>query len=104
MLIATGAAMYHGYAHAFEAEGAIALRARRDLERGRFVVYGGDLHLITKGCLGEANGQFIDNVVALPLEELVRFYGENNVQVARSTSTGTDFSLACHTNIDAIID
>src|SRR6266550_270602 len=104
MLVATGAAMYHGYTHAFEAEGATALSARRNLERGCFAVHGGNLHLITKGCLGKANGQFIDNVVALPLEELVRFYRENNVQVTWGTTTRTDFALACYTNIDAIID
>src|SRR5205085_16259 len=86
-----------------ETEGAIALRAGRDLERSCFTVYGWNFHLITQGSLGEANGQFIDDVVSLPLEELVRFYRKDNVEVTRGTTTRTDFALTCHTDIDAII-
>src|SRR5207302_4051681 len=51
MLVATGAAMYHRYAHALEAEGTTALSACWNLERGCFAVHSGNLHLITKCCL-----------------------------------------------------
>ena len=104
VLVATCAAMHDRHAHALEAERAVALRARRDLERGCFAVHRGHLNLIAKGGLGKADGQFVDDVVALPFEERVRLDGENNVQVARRAATRTDFSLAGHAHIDAIID
>src|SRR5436305_9447368 len=55
MLVATSTAVYHRHTQALETEGAIALRAGRDLERSCFTVYGWNFHLITQGILSEAN-------------------------------------------------
>ena len=88
MLVATSTAVYHRHTHALETEGATALRASRNLERGCFTVYRRNLHLITKGSLGEANRQFIDDVIALPLEEAVRLDVQHHVQVAVNAASG----------------
>src|SRR5437764_1191541 len=98
MLIATSTAMHYWNAHTFEPEGATALRTGRYLEHRRLTIYRWHLNLISKRRLSKADWQFIEDVIALALEELVRFNGEHNVQVTGSTTTRTDLTFACHTN------
>ena len=62
-----------------------------------------NLDLVTKGGLCEANGQFIEDIVARALEVWVRLYRENDVQVAWRTTTGAYLSFASNTHIDTIV-
>src|SRR5205085_7125922 len=80
MLIATSTAMDYRHTHAFETEGTITLSASRYLEHCGFAIYRRDLNLITQGSLRKADRQFIDDIIALPFEELMGFYSENNIQ------------------------
>src|SRR6266851_3326811 len=59
--------------------------------------------LVAKGGLCEANGQFIEDIVARALEVWVRLYRENDVQVARRTTAGAYLSFAGNTHIDTIV-
>src|SRR6266516_2267438 len=103
VLIAASAAVYYRYPHPLEAERAITLCTSRNLEIRCLAIHCRHFNLVSEGCLSKADRQFIQNVVALPLEELVRLYRENNIQVARSATTGANFTFASDTHINAII-
>ena len=75
--------MYNRDAHTFEAEGAARLGTSWDFERSCLTVYCRNLYLVAKGSLRETDGQFVEDIVALPLKELVRLDGENNIQVTK---------------------
>ena len=61
-------------------------------------------YLVAEGGLRKADRQFVEDIVALAFEKLVRLDGEDDVQVARRATTRTDFTFTGHTHIDAIID
>ena len=103
MLIATSTAMYDRHTHSFEAERSIALRPSRNLQIRCLAIYRRHFNLVAEGCLRKADRQFIENVVSLPFEELVRLYCQNNIQITRCSATGADFTLASDTYINAIV-
>src|SRR5579884_2236779 len=104
MLVAACAAMHHRYPQPFQAEGAIALRAGRNFEHNLLAVDCGDGNLIAQRGLCEADRHLIDDVVALALEEGVRLHREDHIEITGRAAPRTDFALAGHADIDAIID
>ena len=103
VFIAAGAAMYHGHTHALEAERSTALRTGGNLENRCLAIYGGHFNLVAEGSLRKADRQFIEDIVPLPFEELVRFYRQYDIQVPRRAAAGADFAFARDAHIYAIV-
>src|SRR6266516_1486144 len=104
VLITACTTMHDGNSHALETERTTTLRSRRDLEQSRFRVNSGHLHFVAKGSLREADGQFVDDIVALALEERMGLDGKDDVEIAGGATPCADFAFACDTDVNAIID
>src|SRR6266446_3586286 len=103
MLVAACAAMYHGDTQALEAERAVTLRTCRNLEHSGVAIRCGNPHFVAQGSLCEANGQFVDDIVALAFEDRMRFDSEDDIEIAWGATARTDFTFTCDTHVDAII-
>src|SRR5947209_748088 len=104
VLVATSAAMYDRHTHTLEPEGATALCSSWNANYRCLTIDCGYLDLVAEGCLSEADGQFVVNVVALPLEVGVRLHTQNDVQIPRCASTRIYFALARDAHVDTVID
>ena len=87
-------------AAAFEAKHRAVLGAGRDFDRdGR--VQGGHFHLGAEGGLGEADGHFAKEVVAVALKNLMGLDMQNDVQIAGRAALDSRLAVAGGTEADA---
>src|SRR5215813_4974130 len=103
MLVATCTAVNHRYTHAFEAEGTVTLCAGGNFEGSCFTIDGWHLDFVAKSSLGETDGQFIDDIIALALEDMMRLYTKDDIEIARSATARANLAFAGYTHVYTII-
>src|ERR687886_2933091 len=91
--VAAPAPAQGGHAVAFQAEDRAGLRARRDLQR-LLPAERGDAHLGAERGLREGDGDRGVEVVALPLEDLVLFDVDDDVEVSGGAALRPRLALA----------
>src|SRR5262249_20795572 len=85
------------------AEGTVTLCAGGNFGGSCFTIDGWHLDFVAKSSLGETDGQFIDDIIALALEDMMRLYSKDDIEIARSATACANLAFTGYTHVYTII-